>query len=314
MVLFSNTMVDLLPALARTWWSRGWLYANASKGITSEWDFAHNAIDLRRYATNCPVVGANPSDYAPRLIVGNEGLVMLAGIRFRNLDLRQPFVDILGASRPFSSQSEINSCKEVVSTAFSVFAPHSIRIERSLLCEQFDGATPGKVVMAAPSDLMVANACPLPLGLSLKRARVSDVYAWYESAYRRFALRRPDLVPHVRQESRDDFGAAQDSGALFDILFEGQRIGLISAYESLEGPLDGLCINEFILDEAYLGRSLAVAAQGEFARQVHRIEPSVIYGNIHPSNGPALAVAEKLGRRAISQQTWIPLRRVKSEK
>jgi RimJ/RimL family protein N-acetyltransferase len=304
----SNVLVESLPAIVHDWWRKDWLGANALNAVTEELSFAHQEADLGRYAANCPVVGAKPSDYAPRLVAGGDGQVLLAGIRFRNLDLQEPFVEIIGASRPFSSESEVERCMKRVAMNFAVFAPLFVRIEKALLPDDLKGAVPGKMLMAAPSAVMVARARPLPPGMSLRSARVLDIYDWYESAYRRFSLRRPDLVLHVRQESRDDFEAAEECETLFEVLVDERRIGLISAYESQDGPIDGVCINEFMFEEAWLGRSLAVAVQGEFARRIHSVAPRAIHGSIHPDNEPTLAAAEKLGRKAMTQQTWIPLR------
>lgn len=307
--LLANTMVDALPARARVWWAESWLNANAVTLLRDELEFALNEVDLQRFAASCPVDGAGPRDYRNRLLVGDDDLVLLAGIRFRNLNLSQPFVDIVAASRPFSNAWECDRCKDEIAQAFAVFAPLFIRLERSLIGEGLlVKADPGKILMAAPSEVMLTMARPLPAGVCLQATQVSEIYDWYQAAYGRFAARRPDLVPHVRQESSDDLRAAQDAKALFTIELDGQSIGLIGAYESQEGPICGLCINEFMLDDPYRGNSLAVAAQREFARLVSHTGPRAIYGMIHPLNKPALAVAEKLGRQAVAQQMWSRLR------
>ena len=161
------------------------------------------AAEFRHY---CPVAGASPDDYKNRLLkVG--GLELLAGIRFLSLDLAQPFVDVMYASKPVLTSNQLTDIQDAIRQEFRVFQPKRTRFYVPSQLPRFSGDG-DKRLIAAPLGVMLAQP---ELGTAervrLERAKTLMFYADYAAIYRQLHAEYPELRAVARAESEDDMQA-----------------------------------------------------------------------------------------------------------
>ncbi|MGH9067722.1 MAG: hypothetical protein ACRD0J_09575, partial [Acidimicrobiales bacterium] len=79
------------------------------------------------YARHQPVEGLDPEDYRDRWIRAGDGLVVLAGPRFRARDPNRPFVGVVGANRPVT-EADLPTLCEVARATFAGFHPRYLNL------------------------------------------------------------------------------------------------------------------------------------------------------------------------------------------
>ncbi len=276
--------------------------------------------DLERYTSDdlaaafhfhCPVEGAVPSNYKNRLL-RVDGLELLTGIRFLNLDMSQPYVDVIYASEPTLSPEEIEKVKDALRTEYGVFHPLRLRVYAS----SHQPPLPGdgdKRLIAAPLGVIAAHDVSPTVtddALSLRPASSLEFYKDYRGVYDRLHAEHPELIPVAHVENEDDMKGYLGAGNLYEIFVDGTWAGVCAVFEDARAGLHGFCFGEIVLDPAFRGKGRGSRVQQRLSEQLiarGENENTLLFGTIGAVNHPARRAAARAGRLDLGGHVWLDL-------
>ena len=229
-------------------------------------------------------------------------LRFLAGIRFRNLDSRHPFVTIDQSSQPIGALDDCAGLMSTMRGAFSIFKPRALSFHHpSHLPLRFQGAVADFHVLIASAQAMAA--APAPSGLervTLVSSTHLDFYERYVALYDDIYNERPWARSEVRVEDRESLAGCCSEGLLFHVQVDGIWSGIIAGTHwgrAAGGAVKGVQIAEIVLAKSARGMGLGVAVQHRFAEQIATRDPKMtVWGTIAHANVPMLRTAERAGR------------------
>lgn len=264
---------------------------------------ARDAELANEYATHFPVAGAKPDEYRNRLFETPSGARLLAGIRFRNLDLGKPFVDVLWQEQPFTDARAMSATLEAVADAYRVFRPGFVRFEVSahepVQPDGWERVTLQSQEFTAPLAVVAEGTQVAGVErVTLEPARVADLYDCYHEEYEQLLAGWPELRDVASPESRDTLEEAESAGLCFSILVEGEAAGVYALMESQYGP-GHYEVAEIHLFRAHRGRGLAPAAHVAAARRLLQSSRGLLTGTIGAVNAPSRRTALRVGRRCL---------------
>jgi GNAT superfamily N-acetyltransferase len=264
-----------------------------------------------QFEHHCPVAGAHPDDYKNRLLhVG--GLELLTGIRFLNLDMSQPYVDVIYASEPTLSPEEIEKVKDALRTEYGVFHPLRLRVYRSSHKPPLPGDG-DKRLIAAPLRVVAAHDVGPEVAddaLSLRPAASLEFYPRYTAIYDRLHTEQPELIPVTHAESEEDMQGYLETGNLYEIFVDGTWAGVCAVFEDARAGIHGFCFGEIVLDPTFRGKGLGSLVQQRLAAQLiarGENESSLLFGTIGAVNHPARRAAARAGRLDLGGHVWLAL-------
>jgi hypothetical protein len=256
---------------------------------------------LAKYADACPVAGATPIDYAPRLVELGSSCTVIARIHFRGLDLKFPFVDISAQTAP------LPDCLDPLFETFAVFQPKAVRCWRSPWEPPLESGHQDLAVFAGhiPSLLATPAASttdPVTLVPDPSLDSFDDYLLTYETLHRV----EPGLVGMAAPEDRASLLSCFDGGGYFRVLVDGRQAGFVAARLDSFRLWSGWCVIEQVLKPAFRGRDLAPSLQRAlFSRLDVRRAPSV-FGTINARNTPSSRTALRVGRQLVEIATFLP--------
>jgi hypothetical protein len=271
------------------------------------------------FRSHCAVEGAGTEDYLNKEIVCPSGRRLVAGIRFRNLDLSRPFVSILAQDVPHLTREDIGWLASSLGDRFRVFAPRAFRLFTHASDLAWDDALPlssaGKLLVAATlgevDSFPVADGGAGSFGrLELQRAKDTSFYPAYVEAYANAYEAFPECREWARTEAEEDLAEMASEGRLFEILLDGRWAGIVGGSIGESFGLTGLHIEEIVLSPAARGGRIARRVQHELARVVLMEglpRERWLSGYIGRANTPALRAALSAGRRVLGAEFWLPL-------
>ena len=254
------------------------------------------------------ILGLDSVHFAHRLLEVS-GLRIIAGIRFFGMDLKRPFVEVAGISRPVQSDAERDAISAALAPAFAVFKPLHWRVfQASHQPYQFASCDSGKRVLAGLLGEIKAAAKPNHWErVRLHRARSLEFYPQYEAALRELYRSRPWLPNVCRIESLEDMREYLAHDEVFEVLIDGEWAGLTIASRSERFGLRGWYMIEMTLQQRWHGQGLAVAVQRHLAAQLTDEGRDNLFGTIGAVNLPMLKTAERVGRTDLGGQFMVSL-------
>ena len=263
------------------------------------------------FAAACPVAGASPADYAPRVLAGRPTL--LAGIRFKGGDVTHPFVELIARDEPLAGRAAWDAALDRVFTEFAVFSPRSVRVrcpasERPelpaarLACDQVLCAGRLDALRARPQPGREAQAARLGGTLSIVPGRDLGWYDELAAAYASWASTAGALAAEVQVADREALQACLDSGAVVCAQVDGRWAGVAAATREDERLLGGFCVVEEFLAPPLGGRGLAATLQRALIDELPARAGDTLWGTIHGRNTPSRRTAERCGREVV--ETW----------
>ena len=239
-----------------------------------------------------------------------NGYIFIASIRFKNLDINTPFVQLEYFSCGLEEViSIINSLTEAIKVRFCKFKPKHIRfftdsdklssIPKALFeIDQYVYATP--VVKLPIIDL--------PDGLSVEMTgeiNESD-YIIYENQYDLFHRLNPELK-NIKPLKRNLLNDLASSNGVYKIRYLGNWIGLTCLEDSNESYIYGLYVAEQIIFPEYSQQSYSSLAQLYIVKHFYSHKSGLFYGVIDANNAYSLKSAIKTGRKIFAAYITISL-------
>jgi hypothetical protein len=250
----------------------------------------------------CPVDGVPASAYKNRLLKDDVVGEWLAGIRFKNLDLASPFVDVLVTETPLDA-ANIGRIVAASAKEFSPFRPQRVRFHRSShLAPQASLLLPDRVYVAAPLTRIAGRPAPPSADrIRLASGRIATRYDQYASSYAELLDQEPHLRGVVKAESAETLQECEEAGLLFEIMVDDRWAGIFAAKRRAEHGLTGYCVTELLLTTMFRHRGLGPAVAWTAARALPRdAGHPLLYGTIGSTNVSSRRTASKIGRVEVS--------------
>ena len=243
------------------------------------------------------LAGVGPDDYKERILYLNETHFILAGIRFRGLDVTQPFVSVLGNFKDIK-YIPFDKIGELIKEEFKVF--RSICFHMSFPGEKIIPAHNFKIdrytVMGNIQAIVEQKLKSIPDKVEIKALNEMNFYDDYVREYDILYKKSPQLKSEVKIESLESLLEAASENLLFEVIINGKRAGVIAGYVENYFGLNQVCILEELLFEKYRGKGFGVYLQKAFAQKMQG-HFEILWGHISQLNPSSLKTALKNGRK-----------------
>ena len=295
---------------------------NFAESVDDEFKMLDDLAKAAQFQKNCPVKGAVEQDYRNKLIACPSGVELIAGLRFRGLDLQKPFIALLAQTEAHLSSDDFTFLKNELPEKFEIFRPRWVRAFISnahpLGEEVFPIEYAGKALVGATIEEVAAfseKASPISFretskNVTLVTAQNTSFYSRYLDAYSVAHEKFPPSKIWSPVESEVDLAELVKSRTLFEIFVNEQWAGIFGgSFTTLHG-LKGFYIAEIILAPEMRSKRIASTIQRLAARTLIRngaTSDDWFYGTIGRANTPALKSALSAGRRVLGTDYWLPI-------
>lgn len=290
-------------------WEQSMVKANLESALLDAWN---SILDIRtayEYKNHFPVAGTTNEDYADKVFRLDRTGVAIAGIRFSNLDITKPFIEV--THRNFLIDSDL--CEKLVDEirdCFEAFSPKYIRFYGwdSGEFSYFSQGHYGKQYFAGALEALQERELP-PHYDELVLSHPSDFsfYPYFHEEYLRLLTDRPNLSEAIRPESKSDLEEYGREGLLFVASIGSTFSGVVAGMRGAAVGMSGVCITEEFLTSSFRGRGYGPSLQRHFIEIGPKKEDKVVFGTIHPKNVPAIRTAINIGRINVGGYYWLPL-------
>ncbi len=236
------------------------------------------------------------------------------GIRFRNLDARTPFVDILTRQDPRILLQDPHlhaQVRTVIQTHYAMFEPHGFTLTLPVAEPPEVGSLPAHQVWSQVWWQKLA-ACPQvahrPLHLYPLKALEELDLERFQSQYQFWRLLHHDLAPWVEPASAEELQQSMAAGLCYRACTpEGEEVGLIAGLPSPYRDQHGVLMLEEFIYPTYQGQGYGKALQAEFIQTLQHSQYEAIWGTIHSENTASWRTAQACGRQLTEQECFFPL-------
>lgn len=273
------------------------------------------------FAKYAAVTGRHSSEYKTRLINGDNGNIALCGIRFRGMDISQPFVTVTTTLKPLSINS-INILVDNISKAFEAFKPQYVQfyIPSYLDIEpaNFSSAHWDNRILATSLDTLTENAvqdiaCPSHTKCELLSANSLTFYKQYEMAYNKLLDDSPQHAVMMELKPIEDMRIWMAQGFINLLYVNDELAGVIIVEPDNSLGMTGFYIIENIIFSQYRGQGLGKWIQqvviyqlvNNQSSQLKRKKTDMLFGTIHFDNTSAIQCAKSVGRDDIGGYLWV---------
>lgn len=239
----------------------------------------------------------SPEDYSEKILKLDERNFILAGIRFRGLDVKKPFIGVQ-ISNSIVNESLIYQISELVKKEFAIFSPLAVQLK---LPSNYPISMPNMkidrhTVVGSIENLLAIELNQIKDEIVLKPLHNTNFYDNYLKEYELFHQASPEFKFVVRAESLDDFQEAIKENLLFEIVINGKMGGIIAGSATDYYGVNAAYIVEEILYDPFRGKGFGAYIQKAFTKKL-KGRFSLLWGTISDLNYPSLKTALKNGRQ-----------------
>lgn len=276
------------------------------------------ALLFAKYAS---ITDRNPSEYKTRLINCDNGNIALCGIRFRGMDISQPFVTVTTTLKPLSINS-INVLVDNISMAFEAFKPQYVQFYipsyLDIEPEDFPSAHWDNRILANSLYTLTENAvqdiaCPSHTKCELLSANSLTFYNQYEMAYNKLLDDFPQHAVMMELKLIEDMRTWVDQSFVNLLYVNDELAGVIIVEPDNSLGMTGFYIIENMIFSEYRGQGLGKWMQQAMiyqlvnnqSKQSKRQKTDMLFGTIHFDNTSAIQCAKSIGRGDIGGYLWV---------
>lgn len=238
----------------------------------------------------------SPEDFRERIVMLDSERFLMAGIRFRGLNVNRPMIGIV-ANFNIHSPEDLQLISKKLKAEFALFRPQTFMFKMSahlvpnptLLADRF-------TVAGLLTEIVANKLADRSEKIELKALDHSNFYPVYLEEYQIFHQKNPSLIDEVKAESLEDFQEAMSNRLCFEIFINNERAGIIAGTKLAYYGQSGVCILEEILYDRYKGQGFGPYIQKAFAEQIAH-DYKILWGTISHLNQPSLKTALKNSRR-----------------
>lgn len=278
------------------------------------------------FAKYAPIAGQQPSEYKTRLLNGDNGDIALCGIRFRGMDISQPFITVAATLKPLTIDS-INALVEDISKAFADFKPHYVQfyVASYLAIEpaNFSVAHWDNRILANTLDTLIASSvaditCLSHVNLShakyeLLPAKSMFFYEQYKRAYTKLFESSPQHASMTELKSLEDMTEWMVQRFVHLLYINDELAGVMVIEPDTSLGMTWFYVIENLVFAEYRGQGLGKWMQQAMIyqlandpnRPLDRQKTDMLFGTIHSNNTSAIECAKSVGREDIGGYLWV---------
>jgi hypothetical protein len=305
-------MDDLLGEMARArlpwtsapireWYDQDRLLRQLADGLTDE---AGRVDDEEFGASFRDQVGLEvetaPVQWANRRSPLASGGWAIVGIRYRNLDVARPFVDVVATTAP-PTAAGIAEIAEAVLPSYERFAPLALRVEPPDP-SAVGGDVDQHIVAGSVEALRERPRAATYENLTLRQGEAGPLSERAAGIYAALPAGREGWA---RAEDADSLQDCADEDLLFEVVVDGASAGVGAALRAPPPRMSGFCVEELCLDDAFRGHGLAAGVVQRLVDALPAADGDVLWGTIHPDNQPSLRNALSVGRQVVGGYVWV---------
>ncbi len=246
-----------------------------------------------KYQKKCFVENTSPNDYKIRYFEFESGLKLLAGIRFRGLDIEKPYVALLHRN---ASIRELPFISNFVKDEFRIFRPKALLyhqsshiVGHSIPIEHKDK----QILLGGIAEISNHSVNDF---ITIERAVDSSFYQQYRDEYALFHKQYPERSDFARAESNEDIESHLKNAQVYLIKIANVFSGVfITMKESVLGA-EGYYVIENFLFESSRGKGYAPQIQSLVCKELLLLGGKVLFGSIYPNNLASYTAAIRSGR------------------
>jgi len=273
--------------------------------LLTSMDIAHVRAD------HFALPGLHAEHYLDRWEPAAQGLHALLSIRFENLDVQRPFVNVSGLSRPWTP-ADLPALRDAANRAYHPFRPATLRLTTALPVDALPGLTPEFRFLTAPLQDLARPDLTLPPELTLRPTTDDTHLQDARDAYAALDAQHPAHARQAQVIGAEQLADTVQAGLMYDVLVHGEWAGYVGAQPAEEIGLDVLQVQELLLTPRHRGHGYGPHLGTLFARTVLRDHPDHahrhLFGTIHAHNHGAYPAALRAGRHDVGGYTLLPLR------
>ena len=298
--LVAATIARVHPELRR------WIDPETIRGhLREEIDLAiehcRDRARAERVARRCPVQGAQTGDYRGQLLDLGD-LVVLAGLRFKGLDVGHPFVELIAAGSDLLGPGVLSRCCAALMQAYRVFKPRSVRIQ--LGAHQPIEAAAASVEVEPDLRILVGPIAELQTSpkprhydaITIQRCSDLGFYDRYQRTLEAARRERPHLAESLYVSTKEDMQALLAEGHTYEAWIDERWGGLIAAASGRYMGRDGFVVHEELLIPELRGQGYGAPLQRHLIDRLDGADGALLYGTIHHANTASLRTARRCGR------------------
>ena len=273
------------------------------------------------FAQYASITGQHSSEYKTRLISCDNGNIALCGIRFRGMDISQPFVTVTATLKPLSITS-ISVLVDNISKAFEGFKPQYIQfyVPSCLDIEpaNFPLARWDNRILANSLDTLNENAGQDMAYCSNKKYELLSTnsltfYNQYVMAYNKLLNDVPQHALMMELKPIEEMRIWVAHGFVHLLYVNDELAGVIIVEPDNSLGMTGFYIIENIIFSEHRGQGLGKWMQqamiyhlaNDQSRQSERPKTDMLFGTIHFDNTSAIQCAKSVGRYDIGGYLWV---------
>ena len=235
-------------------------------------------------------------DFRERILDVEKDKFIMAGIRFRGLNVNKPFISIVANFE--ITNDRLSSLAKLVKNEFSVFKPIAFQFH---LPSEVELIAPGigidRYTIVGSVEKLIERKLPRRVEtIEIVELNNTEFYDDYLSEYKIFHDKNQNLKDEVKPESLEDFKEAISNQLLYKVIIEDKHAGIIAGSAFDYYGIKGVCILEEILYDSFKGKGLGAYLQKEFAKKL-RGRYQLLWGTISSLNQPSLKTAFRNGRK-----------------
>jgi hypothetical protein len=238
---------------------------------------------------------------AERCINLSDGTQIIAGARFKNLDINFPFIAIQKSKE--ASADILEEIKTAVLEEFREIKPKGFLFKDNpnlnLPLDKWSHTVFG--------EIKIDNHASKVLGLNFNMSRSLEWYSQYVIEYRERLNEKHELLGFVRIGDLTEF---EESAAENNLLLITDDLGFCGVVAGIKSPLYGLpsvYMIENYLSKRCIGKKVSPVAQTYFLKNVHTSYKHV-WGTIYDKNLSSLNTALRVGRKIVETEYFYKFR------
>jgi GNAT superfamily N-acetyltransferase len=243
-----------------------------------------------------------PDQMTEKLLFNDGKRAVVSGLRFLNLDLRDPFI--------------------ALKANFRINEPETARVLKTLVMKAYGDADPrGFTVWEQPGldlgqtetwSIVVGGLTETPVIEAPQRFELKwestpeGFFPMLEQEYRTWMAENPELARFVRLESFRDLETSAAKGSLLSVYDEHGWGGIVAGKSSPLFGREALYMIELFIAKRLRGRGLAKVLESQFLTHL-KTEFEIVWGHIHRENAASMKTALSLGRTPLQQEYFFSL-------
>lgn len=298
---------EIVHPILYTFFTRDEIRQNLRAEVLNDIEQGSSNVIAQKFQKQCFVENTDSDNYKIRYFEPEPRLKILAGIRFRGLDMTKPYVAILHRNFPIQDAEYLKNIIALLKEEFKIFKPKAILFHQSSHIVEAhinEGYRDKQILIGGINDI---SNHTLKDPISIELAQDSNFYGQYSAEYDQFHTQYPDRADFARAESKHDIESYVKNDLVYLIKIHKEFGGVFIVTKSSVLGAEGYYVIENFLFKDFRGKGFAPQAQTLVAKELVKRGGKVLFGSIYPNNFASFNAAKRSGRVDIGGSFMIPI-------